>query len=208
MKRLTLYLLIAFSFAITITSCNKSANVSPNNFGNQSYTSMLVTATGTLMYIGNVLPTLSVGAVGDYYLDVTNGFIYGPKTSTSWGRGYSLKGPTGAPGATGNPGKAGSQIYSGNGVPAAGLGILGDYYFDKTNSLLYGPKVAAGWGTPVSFTGPAGPVGPQGPQGARGGAANVSTDVFTVTGANWLWNSQYVYETSPGSYTEYFTRYY
>jgi hypothetical protein len=33
-------------------------------------------------------------------------------------------------------------------------------------------------------------------------------DTFTVTNAQWLYNSQYSLETSPGSYTEYFTRYY
>jgi hypothetical protein len=208
MKQLTRYLLIAFSAAIIITSCNKNTSVTPNNLGNQSYTTMLVTPAGTIMYIGNVLPSLTIGAVGDYYLDVANGFVYGPKTSSSWGRGYSLKGPTGANGATGAAGKAGSQIYSGSGTPSATLGVTGDYYFDKTNFLLYGPKASTGWTTPISFTGPAGPAGPQGPQGPRGGAANVSTDVFTVQGSDWLWNSQYVYETSPGSYTEYFTRYY
>jgi hypothetical protein len=208
MKQLTRYLLIVFSAAIIITSCNKNTTVSPNNFGNQSYTTMLVSPTGTIMYIGNVLPTLTIGAVGDYYLDVANGLIYGPKTTTSWGRGYSLKGPTGATGSTGATGKAGSQIYSGSGAPASTLGVTTDYYFDTTNFLLYGPKQATGWGTPISFTGPVGPAGPQGPQGPRGGAANVSTDVFTVQGSDWLWNSQYVYETSAGSYTEYFTRYY
>jgi len=208
MKRLTLYLLIAFSAVIIITSCNKSASVKPNNFGNQTFTTMLVTPTGALMYIGNVLPNLTFGAVGDYYLDVANGLIYGPRTATSWGRGYSLKGPTGSTGSTGAAGKAGSQIYSGTGVPDPSLGTLTDYYFDKTNYLLYGPKSASGWGTPISFTGPAGPAGPQGPQGPAGGGANVKTDVFTLKGSDWLWNSQYVFETSAGSYTEYFTRYY
>ena len=33
-------------------------------------------------------------------------------------------------------------------------------------------------------------------------------DTFTVTNTQWLFNSQYSLETSPGSYTEYFTRYY
>ena len=208
MKRIALYLLILFSAVTIITSCSKNTNVSPNNFGNQSYTSVLVTASGTLMYIGNILPSLTVGAVGDFYLDVANGYVYGPKTSTSWGRGYSLQGPTGATGATGATGKAGSQIYSGAGAPANTLGVTGDYYFDTLNFLLYGPKASTGWPSPITFTGPAGPTGPQGPQGPKGGAANVSTDVFTIQGSDWLWNSQYIYETSAGSYTEYFTRYY
>lgn len=73
-----------------------------------------------------------------------------------------------------------------------------------------------------SKTGPAGPAGSQGAQGAAGAAgstgatgpqgpkgnANVMVDTFTLVNTQWIWNSQYSLETSPGSYTEYFTRYY
>ena len=66
-----------------------------------------------------------------------------------------------------------------------------------------------------SKTGPAGPAGPAGPQGAQGatgaqgpqGDANVTVDTFSLTSSQWLYNSQYSMETSPGTYTEYFTRY-
>jgi len=211
MKRFPIYFFIFLTAATIIVSCNKNSTVKPataTNIGNGSYITMLTSITGSILYIGNVLPTLSVGAVGDYFLDVTNGFVYGPKTATSWGRGYSLKGPTGSTGATGAPGTPGSQIYSGSGIPPAATGVVGDYYLDTQNFLLYGPKTAAGWPTPVSLTGPAGPQGPIGPQGPKGGASNVRVDTFTVKGSDWLWNSQYVYETSAGSYTEYFTRYY
>jgi hypothetical protein len=61
-------------------------------------------------------------------------------------------------------------------------------------------------------TGPAGTTGATGAQGAAGptgpqGNANVFTDTFSLASADWLWNSQYVYSTSSGGYTEYFTRY-
>lgn len=69
----------------------------------------------------------------------------------------------------------------------------------KPSYLLYGPKTATSWGTPVNL---------KGAQGAPGGAANVKVDTFTVAGNDWIWNSQYIYETSASSYTEYFTRYY
>jgi hypothetical protein len=211
MKKLYLFTLISLVFLSV--SCNKNNAVNPNSTKNaipiSSIITSLPTASGNVLLVGNVLPLMSVGAVGDFYLDVTNGFIYGPKTSTTWGTGYSLQGPTGTTGNTGNTGAAGSQIYSGTGVPATTLGANGDYYLDKTNLLLYGPKTAAnGWGTPVSLAGPKGPVGPQGPQGPAGGASNVKVDVFSLGGSSWLWNSQYVFETSSGSYTEYFTRYY
>jgi len=210
MKRLTFYFLILFSVALMSSSCNKNTGVNPNGpkINTSSIVTSLTTVTGNVLLVGNVLPTLAVGQVGYFYLDVTNGYIYGPKSATSWGRGYSLKGPAGDPGATGPAGTPGSQIYSGSGIPAAGLGTTSDYYLDITNFLLYGPKTVNGWGNPVNLKGPQGPIGPQGPQGPAGGASNVNVDVFTVNGSDWLWNSQYVYETSPGSYTEYFTRYY
>src|SRR5580700_2331713 len=66
------------------------------------------------------------------------------------------EGPQGIPGATGAAGPAGddgSQIYAGDGSPAASLGKDGDYYLDKSADNLYGPKTDAGWGTPVSLGG-------------------------------------------------------
>lgn len=153
---------------------------------------------GSVIYSGTTAPASTVGATGDFYIDLSADMLYGPKTSSGWGTGISLKGNTGATGATG---AAGSKIYSGSGAPAGATGMTGDYYLDKTNYRLYGPKTSSGWGSPISLQGPAGPQGPE-------GNANVKTDVFTIGGSDWLWNSQYVFETSSSSYTEYFTRYY
>jgi hypothetical protein len=169
---------------------------------------------GTVMYSGNGAPSASLGDSGDFYLDLASGNLYGPKTASGWGTPTSLKGANGAAGsagatgATGATGAAGSQIHSGTTVPAASLGAIGDYYLDVSTYMLYGPKTASGWGTPISLQGPQGPAGPQGPQGPTGNA-NVQVDTFTVKlSSQWLYNSQYSFETSPGSYTEYFTRYY
>ncbi len=62
---------------------------------------------------------------------------------------------------------------------------------------------------PAGATGPTGPAGPQGAPGPQGpeGNANVLVDTFTLTNSQWAYNSQYYFETTPGSYTEYFTRY-
>jgi hypothetical protein len=74
-------------------------------------------------------------------------------------------------------------------------------------------------------TGPAGPAGTQGTQGVQGatgaaggtgatgpagpeGNANVLDTTFKLTTSQWIYNSQYSMETTPGSYLEYFTRYY
>lgn len=46
---------------------------------------------------------------------------------------------------TGLPGPAGTQIISGDGDPSNSIGRIGDYFFDRTNRNLWGPKTAAGW---------------------------------------------------------------
>ena len=75
-------------------------------------------------------------------------------------------GPAGAPGATGAVGPAGptgtngDTILSGSGLPIASTGNNGDWYFDQTNSLLYGPKASGTWpATGTSLVGPQGPAG-------------------------------------------------
>jgi hypothetical protein len=62
---------------------------------------------------------------------------------------------------------------------------------------------------PQGATGATGPQGPAGPTGAQGpaGTANIFVDTFTVVNSQWLWNSAWIYSTSNGGFTEYFTRY-
>lgn len=85
------------------------------------------------------------------------------------------KGDAGAPGAQGPigpdgaAGKDGATIRSGAGAPAASLGNNGDYYFDKTDRLLYGPKTEAdGWGAAADAVTLYGPKGDAGADGADG----------------------------------------
>ena len=70
-----------------------------------------------------------------------------------------------------------------------------------------GPTGPAGAQGATGATGASGATGPAGPTGPKGNA-NVLVDTFTLVNTQWIWNSQYSLETSPGSYTEYFTRYY
>jgi lambda family phage minor tail protein L len=44
-------------------------------------------------------------------------------------------------------------IRTGSGAPSAGTGTDGQYYYDTTNNLYYGPKTAGAWGTGVSKSG-------------------------------------------------------
>jgi hypothetical protein len=55
----------------------------------------------------------------------------------------------------------------------------------------------------------AGCEGEQGPTGPSGddGNANVVTGTISPTNAEWLWQGLYFFQTTPGSWTSYFTRY-
>jgi hypothetical protein len=145
-------------------------------------------ADGSVIYSGAGTPATSIGQDGDYYLDRNTGNLYGPKTDNGWGAPILLgggqadttggSGAQGPAGPQGPQGAAGSQIYSGNGAPAASLGTNGDYYLDKSNYLLYGPKtVANGWGTPTLLR------GAQGAQGPAGLAGVAGSQIYSGTGA-------------------------
>lgn len=143
---------------------------------------------GSILYSGDNAPSASVGAKGDYYLDKSSGDLFGPKTADGWGVATNLKGQkgdkgdkgaTGITGATGlqgvkgdqgapgASGKNGSQILSGNGAPATTTGAVGDFYLDKVNTLLYGPKpTSTNWGPALLLKG-------------KDGNANVKAYVIT-----------------------------
>jgi hypothetical protein len=89
-------------------------------------------------------------------------------------------------------------------VLAGGLIVVATACGSSGATGATGPQGATGAQGPQGSQGPTGPQGPQGPTGN----ANVLVDTFTVTNTQWLYNAQYSLETSPGSYTEYFTRYY
>jgi hypothetical protein len=212
MKKLN-YLLVLILIALFVTSCGKDGAMGPQGATGSTGATGAVGAVGpagpagasgkdgSIIYSGTTVPASSTGVVGDFYINLTTGLLYGPKTSTGWGTGFSLKGATGTTGATG---AAGSKIYSGSGTPPTTTGAIGDYYLDITNYMLYGPKTATSWGSPLSLQGPTGPQGPVGPQGPAGNA-NVKTDVFTVPAASWATSSTgYMLETGGGGYTEYF----
>lgn len=101
---------------------------------------------GSQIHSGTGVPAGTIGAVGDYYLDKPAARLYGPKTAVGWGTAVALTGPAGAAGANG---ANGSKILSGTGAPAAGIGVAGDFYFDRAAATMYGPKTAASWGTGV-----------------------------------------------------------
>lgn len=195
MKRITNLLLLCTAVALITVSCGKDGAAGPAGPSGATGATGSTGATGatgpagangSVIYSGNTTPSTSTGAVGDFYIDLATSALYGPKTSTGWGSPVSLKGNTGAAGT------AGSKIYSGTGAPASTIGVSGDFYLDKANFRLYGPKVGTSWGSPLSLQGPE-------------GNANVKTDVFTVPASAWASSSTgYMLETGSGGYTEYF----
>lgn len=63
---------------------------------------------------GEGAPASGLGSNGDYYLNTTNGDIYGPKTAGAWGGvifniAEGQQGPAGPTGATGAAGPAGAD---------------------------------------------------------------------------------------------------
>ena len=175
---------------IIITSCRKEHTSLP---AGATGSHALSGANGSKIYSGSTDPTDTLGVAGDYYINLSTDMLFGPKMAGGWSTGVSLADATvdvlAANAATNG------QLYNGSGPPSATLGTTGDFYLDIAAYMLYGPKTAAGWGTPIAVQKP-------------GTNPGVNTDVFSIGGSNWLWNSQYVFETSSGSYTEYFTRYY
>ena len=63
----------------------------------------LVGPAGKSILSGNGAPTVAVGTDGEFYLDLTDSRIYGPKTSGAWGAGTPLKGDKGDKGDQGDP---------------------------------------------------------------------------------------------------------
>lgn len=123
---------------------------------------------GSTTLNGNGTPSASTGIVGDYFLDKANYMLYGPKTAAGWGIPILLKGADGTQGPTGPAGKDGSIIYSGSGSPLSTIGTNGDYYLNKNNGDLYGPKTVAGWGLPIVLKGTNGTNGTNGANGTAG----------------------------------------
>lgn len=115
------------------------------------------------------VPGAGIGVNGDFANDVTNSVMYGPKAAGAWPAGVSYKG------GAGNDGAAGSKWLVGSGVPAAGVGVNGDFYLRDTGDV-YGPKAAGAWGAVVaSLKGTKGDTGTGVPAGGTAGQVLAKT---------------------------------
>ena len=131
----------------------KSTNSAPNkNYipnSNPAWWAPVGTVGNTILN-GVVNPTsLSLGQVGDYYINTATSTMFGPKTALGWpASGVSLVGPKGDAGATGAQGIQGTQ---------GAQGAQGEQ----------GPKGDVGATGPTGATGATGPIGATGSQGMK-----------------------------------------
>jgi hypothetical protein len=137
-------------------------------------------ADGSQFYGGSGAPSAGFGNARDFWLDTTNGRLYGPKANGSWGSplqlqsgaagptgvtgatgadGQSYTGPSGVDGSTGPTGATGAAIVAVGGAPNTNVGRDGDFAFDVSGKTIYGPKAVGAWPAGMSLLGPTGPTG-------------------------------------------------
>jgi hypothetical protein len=143
---------------------------------------------GSTIHAGDGTPDNELGEIGDYYLDLQSGDLFGPKSEDGWGDSISLIGPEGQ---QGEPGEDGTRIYSGSQPPDNSIGDPGDFYLKTDTYDLYGPKTDTGWGAPLNLQGPEGPAG-------QDGNANVITKIIELTNDDYV-NGYYSVKTGPSS---------
>lgn len=154
-------------------------------------------AGGNVVRYGTSNPTAGIGNDGDFYINTTSNYLFGPKAAGAWPTGISLVGPQGAAGATGpagsqgatgatgaqgpagatgakgdkgdkgDTGANGATWYSGSDAPTT-QGVNNDYYFRTDTSDIY-KKTADSWGTPIAnIKGATGNTGATGATGPQG----------------------------------------
>lgn len=134
-------------------------------------------------------PTGPTGPQGDEGPQGIQG-IQGPKgaTGATGPKGdqgiQGIQGPTGPTGPKGDPGEDGSQWHEGTGIPAAGLGKVGDWYIRRTGSNdVYQKTGPSTWTyTGIELRGPA---GADGGAGVLGGMKGVMPNAQSIPNTQW-----------------------
>ncbi|WP_375791167.1 hypothetical protein ACE102_07395 [Bradyrhizobium sp. vgs-9] len=129
---------------------------------------------GNTVLYGSVDPVNSDGRNGDFYINTTTHFIFGPKAANIWPAGTSLIGPQGIPGNT---------VLYGTADPTGAVGVDGNFYINTTTHFMFGPKASGAWPAGTSLVGPQGPQGIQGIQGIQGATGQRGSLFYTGAGA-------------------------
>ncbi len=114
-------------------------------------------------------PSNAIGIDGDFYIDVKNSNIYGPKMKKKWPKAVSLKGSDGSDGSDGKSGTDGKTITNASTVagPSGVQGVQGTPGTSGTPGEI-GSKGEQGLRGEVGATGEQGIAGPAGAQGSIG----------------------------------------
>jgi hypothetical protein len=154
---------------------------------------------GTRILNGEITPSNELGFVGDYYLEMPNNVLWGPKTDV-WSSFIRIKGSTGPQGVKGEKGDKGdkgdlgpiglmgptglqgSQGIKGEKGDKGDTGIKGEQGVSGPQGVqgIPGPKGDKG---DMGFTGSTGPQGNQGPKGKTGDTgcydvSNIDCDLY------------------------------
>lgn len=170
MKRFLMYSLVALLGMATL-SCSREDGADGINGING-----IDGINGKTILSGKGEPSTSLGTIGDFYLNLDNYNLYGPKSEQGWGNPISLigakgdkgedgkdgadgqngadgkdgkdgaDGKNGADGRDGVDGKDAPKIWTGETAPTSSIGNEGDFYLDLKNKVLYGPKTNGSWG--------------------------------------------------------------
>ena len=141
---------------------------------------------------GNGAPSKTIGIDGDFYIDIKNAFLYGPKTKSIWKIATSLRivdsrelavPASGSDGAKGNTGEQGLTGATGSNGNTGSTGAKGaDGAVGATG--LPGANGAAGLPGSVGPAGSVGATGATGSMGASGSAgANGSAGAAGINGS-------------------------
>lgn len=142
---------------------------------------------------GVTAPTNAIGIDGDFYIDIKNLNIYGPKMKNKWSSAVSLKGSNGSAGTDGKSGSDGKTITnastvagpSGNQGSQGPQGIAGDTGIKGDQGLRgeVGATGAQGIAGPIGVQGPIGLNGVTGSQGPAGAGSQGAPGATGATGA-------------------------
>ncbi|MBL4800746.1 MAG: collagen-like protein [Emcibacter sp.] len=108
---------------------------------------------------GEGLPGGGIGIEDDFYINTDNGNVYKKTDVSTWTFQYDLTGEAGADGDT---------WLDGAGLPAGGLGTVGDYYLNGTNGDYYKKTGASAWTLQGNIAGADGDDGAPGTDGSDG----------------------------------------
>jgi len=152
---------------------------------------------------GNGIPAKTIGIDGDFYIDLKNANLYGPKTKGLWKFALSLripalpaingsdgaKGNTGEQGATGSTGNTGANGAAGSSGPVGAQGEVG----------VAGNPGAAGSKGDTGNVGATGATGETGITGAKGDVGSIGSSGSTGARGETGLTGQTGLQGSPGT---------